>query len=109
MLSVSLLATGVASLLVADVSAYAAAWIIPALALTTVCLTLMTWLSPRAAGGWVIGPWLLGVMVLAQGGGDRLTAFEPVAQVALAFIGMTAAIVLFARRERLETAGSGLS
>lgn len=107
-LSVSLLATGLASLLVADVSPLAAAWIIPALTLTLVCLALMTWLPPRSAGAWVIGPWLVVVILLAQGG-DRLSAFEPVSQIALACIGVAAAIVLVARRGRLETAGGGLS
>lgn len=94
---------GSASLLLAGESPLVAAWLVPALSLTAVCLALSSWLAPRVAGGVVAGIWLALVVAAARPADDDLALFRAGGQLALAVVGAVAVAVLVARRGAFDT------
>jgi hypothetical protein len=77
--------TVLAGLLLVDEGWVAAAWLLPAAALTTATLLLSARLTPVWAAAWVMGTWVGGVAAAWQATGTRLAAFGAVGQsVALA-------------------------
>lgn len=108
-LAVSIPLAGLATLLVPDPDPIAAAWLLPAFSLSAVCLALMTWVRPRHAAGWVSGIWLLAIIVLSNRTDDRLLAFRPAGQAVIVALGLAAAVVVYLRRERFETASAGVA
>jgi hypothetical protein len=86
----------VVGLLLPFVGAEAFAWLLPALLLTLLALTLLTWWTAVAAGGTVAALWLLVVGLLRAA--DQLTAIDtPVAQLAFAVAALLALAVLTVR------------
>jgi hypothetical protein len=98
---------GLVSLLVVARTPMAAAWLLPALALSTLCLALMTWLAPRVAGAAVSGGWLVTLVVAARVADDDLAAFGVFGQVAMAVVALAAAVVLVVRRGAFDTVPDG--
>jgi hypothetical protein len=108
-LGVSVAAAGLISLLAPEVSWLAAAWLVPAFSLSAICLALMTFIAPRASAGWVCGTWMVLVVMIGNRSSDLLEAFTVGPQVAVAGLGVAAAVVVWMRRERFDVAFVGLS
>jgi hypothetical protein len=87
---------------------YTAVWLLPAVAVTTASLALMTVRPPRQAAAAVAVAWLVAVVVARTSADDPLAAFRAAGQlVAVAVIAaaVTVAVVRRERFERLEPAG----
>ena len=86
----------VGGLVLPFVGAEAFAWLLPALTLTLLALTLLTWWTATAAAGTVAAVWLLVVGLLRTA--DQLAAVDtPVAQLAFATAALLALAVLTIR------------
>ena len=110
--SVAVLATsvvfgGVASvLLAADEGLRVVAWMLPALALTTITLVLASFVPTRVAAAVTSGLWLVVVSIVANAG-DELVLFEGAAQLVYALLAVVVGAVLIARRDAFELLGVG--
>jgi hypothetical protein len=107
-LCVAVVVLGVPSLLSPVARPMAFAWLLPAVALTSGSLALMTWLPPRRAAAVVAVVWFAGVVLIEGAGSTELTAFGPVGQVAALLVAVAAAVVVFTRRssfDRMEHLG----
>ena len=101
-LVVAIFAVGVPALLASTTRSMAFAWLLPAVALTSASLALMTWLSPRRATAIVAVVWFVGV-VLARGiGPDELAAFGVIGQVGAAAVAAIGVGVTAARRSSFD-------
>jgi hypothetical protein len=80
----------------------AAAWLLPALAVTAATLATMTVLPPRRAGAAVGGAWLAAVVMASVATSDPLAAFGPVGQVVAAIATVAFVVVTAARRGRFD-------
>lgn len=80
----------------------AAAWLLPALALTLASLALATWVAPIWAAGWVTFVWIAAVTLTERAAEPTLTAFRAPAQLVFLSIVVVAAWVVATRRERFE-------
>jgi hypothetical protein len=102
-LSVSVILAGLAAVALPDAGWSAAAWLLPALALTVLTLAVSSSrLSPTAAAGLVGGVWLVAVTVVDRLSDRPLAAFGAGAQVAFAAIAVIGAAVLAARHPSFE-------
>lgn len=81
---------------------WAAAWLLPALAVSSLSLALMTWLSPRASGALVACGWMLANVVARGVTDDALAMFLPGAQVSAAVVAALSVGTLWVRRVELE-------
>ena len=110
--SVAVLATsvvfgGVAAVIVApEHGLEVLAWMLPALALTSITLALATVVPTRLAAGITVGAWLVVVTIVGQAATD-LTMFGGVAQPIYLALAIVAGIVVGLRREVFEVAGVG--
>jgi len=103
---------GVAALTLPQVSATAAAWVLPALALVAVTLALSTRTTPLRAAIVVGSAWVVGVVVMGsvafRNAGDLgaadLAGFRPAGQVVALAVTIAAALVFTVRREHLAFA-----
>ena len=103
----TLVLVGIASIGLPHIGWKAAAWLLPALAVSLATIALATWIDPLVAAGivafgWVastsLSPlWLRGVPSL-----DRIAAFDPGGQALLAVLIGLAIIVLLARGRRFD-------
>ncbi|MGI8806497.1 MAG: zf-HC2 domain-containing protein [Acidimicrobiales bacterium] len=104
---------GLAALALPGLGVVAAAWLIPALALSVACLAVGTFLRPVTAAGSVAVLWVTGVLVtegLGAGsmraflGGGPLEsgAFRPSGQLLFVVVTIVAGAVLAARRDSFE-------
>lgn len=91
-----------AVLLSAASNALAVVWLLPALATTSLAVSLMTALSPRRAVIGVSVAWAMLVVVVQGATQDSLAIFSPAAQVASAVAAVVAAAVTFKRREGFD-------
>lgn len=80
---------------------YAAAWLLPALAVTGGSLMLMTFVSPRRASVAAAGGWLAVVLVAEQAGGP-LAAFTAVGQLAAAGFACVSIATAIVRRSSFD-------
>lgn len=88
-----------------------AAWLLPALGLTAGSLALSTWVTPWKAAAALAGVWVgaatIGIRLSAGAPGapafERVVAFRPSGQVALAAFTIAAAVVVVLRRDAFET------
>jgi len=80
----------------------AAAWLLPAVALTVGSLAAMTVLSPRRATTLVAVVWVVGAFSVRAIADDQLAAFRPVGQLICAVAAALLAGVVYARRERFD-------
>jgi hypothetical protein len=86
----------------------AAAWLLPALAVTSVSLALMTFRPPRQATVIVAIGWLAAVLIAQAAANDQLAAFRAGGQIVSVVVALAAVAVMVIRRnsfEQLELAG----
>ncbi len=103
------IAGAVTLLIVPRHSLMVGAWLLPALALSIVCLALMTVTAPRAAAVVVSGVWLVAI-IACSGVDDQLVAFRPTAQLGFVAVGALAALVVASRRGTFDAMrGGGVS
>lgn len=82
------------------------AWMLPALALTTITLALATAVPTRLAAGITAGAWLVVVTIVARSATD-VTVFGAVAQPIYLALAVVAGLVVARRREAFEVVGVG--
>jgi len=107
-LCVAVVALGIPSLLSPVARPMAFAWLLPALALSSASLALMTWLPPRRSAAIVAVVWLVGVVLVEGAGSTELTAFGTIGQVTALLVAGAATVVVCTRRssfDRMEYLG----
>ncbi|KAA9376524.1 zf-HC2 domain-containing protein [Microbispora cellulosiformans] len=104
--SVAVLLTAVAltTLAVPLLPAATAAWLLPALALSTGCLALATRVPLPVAAAVLAGGWPLAVTAVGLATDDRALPFRPAAQVLYGGVAALLALALYVRRHRLDPA-----
>lgn len=80
---------------------FAAAWLLPSLAVTGLSVMLMTWMAPRRAAVAATGAWLAAVLI-SQVGSDPLVGFTLVGQLVAAVVAVVTTSVAAMRRERFD-------
>lgn len=98
----TLVLAAAAALALPGLSWTAAAWILPALALTLTALALSTVTSPERAAIGVSLTWVLAVMAAARASHDLLSAFRLSGQLVLATVAVVAAVLVARRRDSFE-------
>lgn len=98
---------GAASVAIPGLGWKAAAWVVPALAVSVVALALSTWLEPLWAGGVTGVAWLAIALGSARGRrglpvAERIGAFTAEGQVAFVVVVVVAAAVLLVRARTLD-------
>jgi hypothetical protein len=97
----STLALLIVSLLVPSGGAHRVAWLLPALAGTTVTMALSTRFDPRMAAAAVAATWLV-IVTVAVSATDAAATFGPTMQVLSIFVSGAGAVALAQRRRRLD-------
>ncbi|MEA2686386.1 MAG: hypothetical protein QOE93_1581 [Actinomycetota bacterium] len=92
----------VAAMALPDLSWTAAAWVLPALALTLASLALSTFTTPERAATAVAVAWIVAVLASAAETRDALTAFGAGGQLSLAAVAVVAAVLVVQRRDAFE-------
>jgi len=85
-----------------------AAWLLPALALSLLCLALMTVLESRTAAAIVSGAWLVLVVAVGANASDQLALFRGAGQLVFAGLALVGGAALYLRRRAFDTAAEGL-
>lgn len=80
----------------------AAAWLLPALGLSSGSLALATFVAPLAASGFVAFVWIAAVMLTATVGSDPLVAFRSAGQLIFAVVAILGSLVVAARRDAFD-------
>ncbi len=80
----------------------AAAWLLPALALTSATTAAMTVTTPTRAALSVTGIWTVLALVGRAAADDELGAFGPTAQATSLMVVLAGAVVTWVRRERFD-------
>jgi hypothetical protein len=108
-LAASIAIVGVASLLLLPRhTLIVAAWIVPALSLSLVCLALMTVLRPRVAAAVVVAGWL-GLLAATSGAFDQLALFSTAGQLSVAATGAIGGLVVVTRRRSYDASRGDLA
>lgn len=81
---------------------WAAAWLLPSIALTITSLALMTRFAPRLATMSVTVAWLAIVLIARAAANSDLAAFQPVGQFAAVTTIATSAAVVYIRRDSFD-------
>ena len=107
-LSVTFVALGAASLALPDLGAEAAAWVLPALALTLASLALATWLRVGVAVSLLAGVWITLVPALRWSAGRGLSyaespTFSLAGQLTALAVALVATALIVVRRDRFST------
>lgn len=102
-LATTTLLAAVASLALPQLDWRVAAWLLPALALTTLSLALATYVPPLWASGALAFLWIAVVTLTATAGDDRFAAFRAPVQLVFLVTTLAAAAVVVRRREAFET------
>jgi hypothetical protein len=97
----STLALLIVSLLVPSGGPHRVAWLLPALAGTTVTMALSTRFDPRMAAAAVAVGWLV-IVTVAVSATDTAVAFGPTMQMLSLFVTAAGAVALTRRRRRLD-------
>jgi hypothetical protein len=95
---VTMTLTGIGGLLLADSGWTAAAWLLPALALSVTTLALSTRVTPVWAGASVLMSWLAFVVLTTQVTDDRLAVFGAAGQLAALALATIASLALVRQR-----------
>jgi hypothetical protein len=90
--------TGIGGILLADSGWAAAAWLLPALALSVTTLALSARVAPVWAGAWVLTSWVAVVVLSWQLTGSRLAVFGELGQLAALTLIVIAGLALFRQR-----------
>jgi hypothetical protein len=101
-LGTSCLLVGGAALALPMVDWRAAAWLLPAFALSTLSLALSSYWSPRWAFGFVGAGWIGLVMSSQLASGAAMAMFHTAGQVCFAGAGAAAFFIIISRRESFE-------
>lgn len=101
-LVVSIAIVGPLSMLNEAARPMAAAWLLPALAVTAASLALMTFLPPRQATAAVAVAWFAVVLIARVAADDPLAAFTAVGQLVAIVVTVGAVSVVIVRRSRFE-------
>lgn len=101
-MAVSVVVLGGSVLLSPASNGLAFAWLLPALATTSLAVSLMTVTTPRRSVAAVSIGWALLVAVVQGATDDSLAIFGPLAQTASMVAAAIAAGVMFKRRERFD-------
>jgi len=91
----------IVSLLVPSGGTHRVAWLLPALAVTTITMALSTRFDPRVAAATVAAAWLV-IVTVAVSATDAAAAFGPTMQVLSMLVGGAGAVGLVRRRRRLD-------
>lgn len=91
----------VVSMLVPAGGTHRVAWLLPALATTSLTMALATRFDARLAAATVAAAWLV-IVTVAVGASDAAAAFGPTMQVLSMFVTAAAGVGLFQRRRRLD-------
>jgi hypothetical protein len=91
----------IGSILMPEGGGYRVAWLLPALAVTTVTMAAATRFSARRAAAVVGVAWLLLVMIIA-GAADTAAAFGPSVQIVSLVISVAGLVTFTRRRQRLD-------
>ncbi|WP_214322696.1 zf-HC2 domain-containing protein [Nonomuraea sediminis] len=95
---------GVAALLLpGPLGLSAAAWLLPALALTAATLALSTRFAPMISAAALTVAWLGGVLLFARLTGDALTPFSPAAQALYGAAALILVPLIYLRRARFDS------
>jgi hypothetical protein len=94
---------GIASLALPVFDWRVAAWLLPALGLTTISLALATYVPAHWASGGLAFAWIATVLLASVLADDRFVAFRAPAQLAFAALALAAAAVVASRRDAFET------
>lgn len=86
-----------------------AAWLLPGLALSSLCLALTTFIRPRAAATIVAVSWLLLAIAVTNNAADQLVLYRGAGQVAFSLLAMAATAAVVVRRRRFDVAAEGSS
>jgi hypothetical protein len=98
----SIVLVGLLAVMSAAARPMAAAWLLPALAVTTASLAVMTVVPPRRAASLVAVLWIVAVVVARVAVDDPLAAFRIEGQIASAVAAAAGIVVLIARRSRFD-------
>lgn len=101
-LTSSTVLAGIASLFLPRLDWTAAAWLLPALALTTAGLALSTVLDPVRAAGIVGVAWVTGVLVVERLAHPSFAAFRGTGQLVFLALALLGVWIVGARRDRFE-------
>jgi hypothetical protein len=96
------------SLMAPGRSAWAFAWVLPAFAVTTLAMALMTVLAPRRAAGVAASVWIVGVFLARSASSDLLAAFGAQGQALMLVSTIAALAVVWLRREQFDRLDVGL-
>jgi hypothetical protein len=81
---------------------WAAAWLLPSIALTFTTLAVSTWLAPRRSAAAVTGAWIVLLLVVRGASTNRLAAFTAPAQMFAVVVAVAAFAVVWRRRDRFD-------
>ncbi len=101
-MAVSMGVLGLVSLMAPGRSPWAFAWVLPAFAVTTLALALMTVLTPRRAAGVAAAVWIVGVFLARAVSSDLLAAFGAQGQALMLVSTIAALAVVWLRREQFD-------
>lgn len=101
-LIVSIVVVGPLSVLSPAARPMAAAWLLPALAVTAASLAMMTVRPPRQATVLVAVTWFAGVLIAQVAADDPLAAFRVGGQLVALAVAVAAGIVIVMRRDSYE-------
>ena len=93
---------GVSALALPRLDWTAAAWLLPALALSSSVLALGTAVRPIAAASWLSAVWVAGVLGVELAAAGELVAFRATGQIVCAVVALAAVALVIARRDRFE-------
>lgn len=97
-LVVAIVAVGIPALLSPAARTGAFAWLLPALALTSASLALMTWFPPRRSAGIVAGIWFTVVVVAEAVASAPLPTFGFAGQLCALVVALVAGTLTYMRR-----------
>jgi hypothetical protein len=97
--------TALATPWVADHGWLAAAWLLPALALSMTTLALATWIEIEAAAVLVVGAWAGGALAIRLWAGDTLDAYAGPVQIVSVLAVAAAAVTTFVRSGNFDYRG----
>ena len=97
-LVVAVVAVGIPALVSPASRSVAFAWLLPALALTSASLALMTWFPPRRSASIVIGAWFAIVIVAEVASSAPVPAFGLVGQLVAIVLSIGAGALTYVRR-----------
>lgn len=98
----SLVLAALAALLLPGYGWMAAAWVLPAVAMTATLLAVSTWWSPTTSAIVVGGGWIAAVLLVETSASASFASFSASGQALTAILGAVATAVVLSRRETLD-------